>query len=644
MKVTSYIKSIISPELRKSVVNRGVIKPGDQLKAQIIDRKDNGKVLVDFGKFRSFAEVAFPVAKGTVIEVKVIDIGEQIKLKVIDPELKNLQGTDGRSGKPTTISREDLVKLRSHLKHIIESLSAVSSRSVSKDHINSILESIRSDLKPLVISGGHQQLAADIKSYLDTSGIFFEKKIEDAIFKTLLGAGDLTLDKLSQMTSQHRTVVGQFTSNLQALKAYFDAIETSAKSLDPRGLESLKNAVADLLADTGNLPFTSGEKSTSPSLSNMAELLSFFKAQAETGGILNRTDNLLSTLTSFLNDARSVLEKDLAALLGKLAPGTQGGDQTAQQTLVEGIKSFLGGPTAGTQTSGASYPDNIRDILSSLFSEPGAYKESAVPKPFDFLPQTAVEALSGLKSYYELHDLMKVMERLLSGMRALADRIPDIDAREMARLIAQVLESTDGAPSEKSGLTDRLQQLMNQDLKPNLFMLKALLEKNDEITKWVDPKALEHMKTAVGKLISDITGQQADAVNRQGRTDLTQVLTFSIPLEETRENARLKIYYPKKHKDASKEGLRISVLLDMDRLGEIRTDLHLLEKDLSITFFVQDVQKKISLENNFHDILHELKPDFDYLSVKAVVSEKKIEEFSSQDRKVSSDGMLDVRV
>lgn len=644
MKVTSYIKSIISPELRKSVVNRGVIKPGDQLKAQIIDIKANGRVLVDFGKFRSFAEVAFPVAKGTVIEVKVIDIGEQIKLKVIDPELKNLQGTDDRSGKSSTISREDLIKLRSHLKQIIESLNAVSSRSVSTNHINTILESIRSNLKPLVISGSHQQLAADIKSYLDTSGVFFEKKIEDAVFKTLLGAGDLTLEKLSQLATQHRTAVDQFTSNLRVLKAYFDGLETSVKFVDPKGLESLKNVVADLLADTGNQPYTSGEKSTSLNLSNMADLLSLIKAQTEAGGTLNRTDSLLSTLTSFLNGARAVLEKDLAALLGKLTSAAPGGDQTAQQTLVDGLKSFLGDPTTGTQISGGSYPDKIRDILSNLFFEPGVSKESPLPKPFDFLPQTAGEALSGLKAYFELHDLMKAMERLLTDMRTLADRIPDIDARNMARLIAQVLENPDGASSEKSGLTDRLQQILNQDLKPNLFRLNALLERNDEITKWVDSKALEQMKTAVGKLINDIAGQQADAVSRQGRTDPTQVLAFSIPLEETRENARLKIYYPKKHKDASKEGLRISVLLDMDRLGEIRTDLHLLEKDLNITFFVQDMQKKIWIENNFNDILHELAPYFDYLSVKAVVSEKKIEDFISQDRQVSSDGMLDVRV
>ena len=412
MEVPSYIKSIISPELRRSVVNRGVIKPGDQLQAQIVDIKANGKVLVDFGKFRSFAEVTFPVARGAVIEVKVIDIGEQIKLKVIDPALKSLPGADDRSGKSGVLSQEDLTKLRSQLKHILDNLAAVSDRHKSPVNLKNTLESIHAHLRPLIISGNREQLAADIKSYLDTSGIFFEKKLEGAVFKALLGAADLTPGKLKEMT----------------------------------------------------------------------------------------------------------------------------------------------------------------------------------------------------------------------------------------RIIAQALENRAGQTTDKLGEAARLQHLLSQDLKPNLFMLKAHLDKNEEIAKWVDQKTLEQIKTTVDKLISDIVGQQTDAANKQGRADLTQVFSFSIPLEETRQNARLKIYYPKKKKDASKEGFRIAVLLDMDRLGEIRTDLHLLEKDLSITFFVQDMQKKIWLENSFQEILQELLPYFDYLSVKAVVAEKKIEEFDGEDHQISSDGMLDVRV
>ena len=143
MKAPSYIKSIVSPELRKSVVNRGVIKPGYQLKAQIIDIKPNGRVLVDFGKFRSFAEVTFPVARGAVIDVKVSDIGEQIKLKVIDPELKNLQGSDNKSGKPEPLYLEDIAKLRSHLKRIIDNLAAVSDSDKPTANIKTTLDGSR---------------------------------------------------------------------------------------------------------------------------------------------------------------------------------------------------------------------------------------------------------------------------------------------------------------------------------------------------------------------------------------------------------------------------------------------------------------------------------------------------------------------
>jgi len=644
MEVHSYIKSIISPELRKSVVNRGVIKPGDQLQAQIIDIKANGRVLVDFGKFRSFAEVTFPVVRGAVIDVKVIDIGEQIKLKVIDPELKNLPGSDDGSGKSGAISQDDLTKLRSHLKHIIDSLAAVSDRHKSPLNLKNTLESIHAHLRPLIISGDRDQLAADIKSYLDTSGIFFEKKLEESVFKTLLSAGDLTSDKLKEMAVIHQTVVQNFTSKLQLLKNYFDTLDSSLKTGGLKGLASLKNAVADLLADTGSLLSGAGEKPARMNLSNIAELLLTFKSQAESAGLLKSTESLISGLTSYLNDSRAGLQKDLAALLGNLSSEDLRGDPVVKQTLADGLKAFLNDQPKENKAAAAHIPEKVQDTLNKLFADAGTLKESLLPKQFDFLPQTAVDSLNGLKSYFEFFDLVKTIEKLLAELRTLTDRIPKIDATEMTRLIAQALENPEGQTADKLGNAARLQQLLNQDLKPNLVMLKTHLGQSEEMAKWVDRKTLEQIKTTVDKLISDIVGQQTDAANKQGRPDLTQVFSFSLPLEETRQNARLKIYYPKKNKDTSKEGFRISVLLNMDRLGEIRTDLHLFERDLSITFFVQDIQNKIRFENSFQEILQELLPYFDHLSVKAVVSEKKIEEFDNEDHQISSDGMLDVKV
>ena len=92
-----------------------------------------------------------------------------------------------------------------------------------------------------------------------------------------------------------------------------------------------------------------------------------------------------------------------------------------------------------------------------------------------------------------------------------------------------------------------------------------------------------------------IDSQQKLALKKQVLPDPFQVMTFLLPLEEKDQNARIKFYYPKKHKDAAKNEFKVSLLLNMDRLGEIRTDLAQRGKELGITFFGKDESHKDAL-------------------------------------------------
>lgn len=82
----------------------------------------------------------------------------------------------------------------------------------------------------------------------------------------------------------------------------------------------------------------------------------------------------------------------------------------------------------------------------------------------------------------------------------------------------------------------------------------------------------------------------------------------------------------------------------MDRIGEVRTDFFLMKKDLSITFFVKDEVSKTQFENHFEEISEPLNSLFDYLVLKAVVSEKKIQEFHHEDLDLGGDRQIDLRV
>ena len=146
------------------------------------------------------------------------------------------------------------------------------------------------------------------------------------------------------------------------------------------------------------------------------------------------------------------------------------------------------------------------------------------------------------------------------------------------------------------------------------------------------------------RLLADIGHQQNLAVKKQIHSDPFHVLALLLPLTQKEQTAKLKVYYPKKHKAAAKDGFQISILLNMSHLGEIRTDLFLLNKDLTVTFFVnEDATKKI-LEKHYSEIKTSLQPWFDYIIIRSVTSKKKIKEFHREDWNISNDKRVNVRI
>jgi hypothetical protein len=104
------------------------------------------------------------------------------------------------------------------------------------------------------------------------------------------------------------------------------------------------------------------------------------------------------------------------------------------------------------------------------------------------------------------------------------------------------------------------------------------------------------------------------------------------------------LYCPQRKKNGSRAGFKISVFLEMERIGEIRTDFFLVRKDLTITFFVKDSARKKQFEECFVEIRNALDPLFDYLILKAVVSRKKIRDFHYEDLDLERNRQIDLRI
>jgi len=259
-------------------------------------------------------------------------------------------------------------------------------------------------------------------------------------------------------------------------------------------------------------------------------------------------------------------------------------------------------------------------------------------------PSSIFNVLARLNSYFEPFELKEIMAELLPRLKSHFDNSGIFFEKSLERIISQALEEKDGPPTKSLADLSEIKAVFSRDLKPNLLLLQHFLEGKETLQKIFDPNTLAVLKGAVDSLLADITRQQGRAVTQLESTDPFQVFVYTLPLKEGDQAAKLKIFYEKKQKSGLKEGFQISLLLSMNRLGDVRTDFFLLGNDLNLTFYVTEPSTKIAIQDNFQeldDLLHGL---FDQVQLKVIVSDKKVKDFDRPDVQMTGNHKVDLRI
>ena len=260
------------------------------------------------------------------------------------------------------------------------------------------------------------------------------------------------------------------------------------------------------------------------------------------------------------------------------------------------------------------------------------------------LPPSIYQALENIQRHFKALTPGENTTKLAADIKAFFEHSGFFFEKRIEDILKQLLESGAKLSSKQAIDSAEIKKLFNNDLKPNLLLLKDILETRAATLTAADAKNLTKLRAAVDALLTDIGNQQSLAIKKQFHTDPFHVLALLLPLAQKEQTAKLKVYYPKKHKAAAKDGFKISILLNMSRLGEIRTDLFLLNKDLRITFFVKDEINKKTFEKHYSEIKISLQPWFDYIIIRSVISKKKIKEFHREDWNISDDKRVNVRI
>jgi hypothetical protein len=260
------------------------------------------------------------------------------------------------------------------------------------------------------------------------------------------------------------------------------------------------------------------------------------------------------------------------------------------------------------------------------------------------IPNPILNVLEGLNTRFETFNLEKIITELMPRLKLHVDNSGIFFEKMLESVIARLMNESEAASSRQLANHPDVQMIIERDLKASLLILKNFVADEASLQKAFDSRTMTTMRKAVDVLLTDIINQQGRAFRQLDSTEPFQVFTYALPLDEEKQAAKLKIYYPKKQKAGSKKGFQISLLLSMDRLGEVRTDFYLLETDLKVTFFVKDQSTKTKIQENCLDLQELLNPFFNQILVRVIVSEKKIKNFDHEDVQTTSDRKVDVLI
>ncbi len=299
-------------------------------------------------------------------------------------------------------------------------------------------------------------------------------------------------------------------------------------------------------------------------------------------------------------------------------------------------------PTASMPRS-AQYPaaQGFKDILNGL--KP-ILNQALAPQNAPKMPMPILNLLAALNARFESFDLKENVADIVPRLKAYLESSGLFFEKFLETVILKLSDNAEpGTDQPMTGFPDP-ETLAAHDLKANLILLKDFAEDEMSLAKALDAKAVSTLRHAVDALLTDIDEQQGRAVKQLATEAPFQVFSYALPLKDDTHAARLKIYFQKKPKAGKREGVQISLLLSMDRLGDLRADFYLLGRDLTVTFYVKDRPIKTKLQEQYSELQELLAPFFDQLFLRVMVSQKKIRDFDHEDIQIAGDRRVDLRI
>jgi len=315
------------------------------------------------------------------------------------------------------------------------------------------------------------------------------------------------------------------------------------------------------------------------------------------------------------------------------------------ENLFENIKEF---EKFIKNENNAEFIDKFKNVVKEN-EIPVNLKEDISNKQ-DIIKESVIKAVEKIKSFSEPIELNKleIKNEILKLIPKLKSMIKDsgvffeknLEQKIMTLLNKENVNNLkDINPNSKEFL-----EVLKNDIKPELLFMKKVFENMEKYDDVSNKREIKNLKQSVENLIDNINFQQKQIVSKSRSPEPYQVVTFTLPLKETKKNGKLRVYYNKKNNKKGNQGYRISLLLEFNLLGELRIDLFQLKRKLSLSFFVLTKEVKDYIDLNLSHLKKGISEIYEDFVINVFVSKKKIKEFENEEVEAVSDRLIDIKV
>jgi hypothetical protein len=225
------------------------LKTGDLFKIKVLEVFESQRILVDLGRWRTMADISFPVVAGDEFWVRVQEASGQLRLQRVPPPDGTLSAAGPAAGPVQGVSVESLKHVQMRLEELVDALSRLPDSTQVSHEARQALEALGSFLHPFDLGSTPDALAAKLKEFCENSGLFLETRLGAAAERIADRPGVETVLDASSSTTASRVLADDLKARLLLLKAFLESSSAGAFVADRGAAALLSRAATELLAD-----------------------------------------------------------------------------------------------------------------------------------------------------------------------------------------------------------------------------------------------------------------------------------------------------------------------------------------------------------------------------------------------------------